>query len=71
MSDPVILIGMSTVGGGLVSVGLFETIEKAQEAVQTGEVVQQHCFYSVITPAMNTVSQTRQAPKISTYGSII
>ncbi len=70
MSDPVILLGMSTVGGGLAALGLFETIEKAQEAVQSGEVPK-HCFFSIITPAMNTISETRQAPKITTYGSII
>lgn len=65
MADPVILIGLARDGGGIRAVGLFETKEMAQEAVQRGRVPI-NCFYSVITPAMNTVSESVKPPRFPT-----
>ena len=65
MADPVILLGMSRDGSGIRAIGLFETKEMAQEAVQRGHVPI-NCFYSVITPAMNTVSESIKPPRFPT-----
>lgn len=62
MSDPVVLLGVSRDDSDVKAIGLYETSEKAAEAVQLG-LVPKGYFYSVITPAMNTVSEARKPPR--------
>ncbi len=52
MNTPVILVGTSEDGFADVF-GLYESIEAAQAAAMSGELPRK--YYSVITPALNTV----------------
>lgn len=61
MSTPVILIGTDRDDGSLTVVGLYESPEAAQAAVQSGDLPSAH--YSVMTPNMNnTVRRAMGTP---------
>ena len=59
---PAILVGINGIGNVAV-VGMYETADRAEQAVNTGEVP--HEFnYSVLTPEMNTFEVNEEARKI-------
>jgi hypothetical protein len=55
---PVVLVGTDAEDGSLGVVGLYETEQAAQAAVQQGRVPSGH-HYAVMTPAMNSISMRR------------
>lgn len=62
MSDetPIILIGTDREDGAICVIGLYETEEKARQAVQGGGLPA--AFYSLVTPKMNTYMEPRKLP---------
>ncbi len=59
MSDPVVLVGTGD-DGSLICVGLYESVEAANEAVHMGRV-EFAAHYSVFTPQMGTTIFARRA----------
>lgn len=66
MPNPVILIGIDRDDYALSIVGLYESQELANEAVQSGGLPS--AFYSVITPEMNTCMQARKQQALDKKG---
>lgn len=56
---PFVLIGLDRETFRLSVVGIYETKELAQDAVQSGGLPS--AYYSLMTPAMNDVLVTREA----------